>query len=68
MWATVASQMALSLIRFDMRAPGFDAAARQELYASALEMAAHADEHGFDSIVLSEHHGTADGHEGVRIA
>ena len=53
--------MAMSLIRFDMRAPGFGKASPPELYDAAVEMAAWADEQGFTSIVLSEHHGTDDG-------
>ena len=54
--------MALSMLRLDMRAPAFSPASPQELYAAALDMAAHCDEHGFESVVLSEHHGTDDGY------
>jgi alkanesulfonate monooxygenase SsuD/methylene tetrahydromethanopterin reductase-like flavin-dependent oxidoreductase (luciferase family) len=46
---------------FDMRAPGFGAPA-PELYAAALDMAAFADEIGFDRIGLMEHHGSEDGY------
>ena len=53
--------MAISILRFDMRAPAFSPATPSELYAAALEMAAFADEKGIDSITLSEHHGTDDG-------
>lgn len=53
--------MALHMLRLDMRAPDFSPAEKQELYAAALDMAAFCDEHGFDSVVLSEHHGTDDG-------
>jgi alkanesulfonate monooxygenase SsuD/methylene tetrahydromethanopterin reductase-like flavin-dependent oxidoreductase (luciferase family) len=53
--------MAISLLRFDMRAPAFSSAGAGDLYGAALEMAAFADEKGFDSITLSEHHGTDDG-------
>jgi len=54
--------MAITLLRLDMRAPDFSPARREELYAAALDMAEHCDEHGFDSVVLSEHHGTDDGY------
>lgn len=54
--------MALNMVRFDMRAPDFSPASPQELYATALDMAEYCDAHGFDSIVLSEHHGTDDGY------
>jgi alkanesulfonate monooxygenase SsuD/methylene tetrahydromethanopterin reductase-like flavin-dependent oxidoreductase (luciferase family) len=53
--------MAMGIIRFDMRAPGLDPAETQKLYATALEMGAWADQQGFDLLVLSEHHGSADG-------
>lgn len=46
---------------FDMRAPAFGAA-RQALYAAALDMAAWADDVGFDVIGLGEHHGSEDGY------
>ena len=48
--------MALSIIRFDMRAPGLDPKASQQLYAAALEMGEWADARGFDMLTLSEHH------------
>lgn len=54
--------MVMSLLRFDMRAPAFSKASAPELYAAALDMAEWADEKGFDSIVLSEHHATDDGY------
>jgi alkanesulfonate monooxygenase SsuD/methylene tetrahydromethanopterin reductase-like flavin-dependent oxidoreductase (luciferase family) len=54
--------MPLSIVRFDMRLPAFAKTPRRELYAAALDMAAYADEHGFTSLVLSEHHGTDDGY------
>jgi alkanesulfonate monooxygenase SsuD/methylene tetrahydromethanopterin reductase-like flavin-dependent oxidoreductase (luciferase family) len=53
--------MALSILRLDMRAPSFSPASAPELYAAALDMAAWADEKGFDLISLSEHHATDDG-------
>jgi alkanesulfonate monooxygenase SsuD/methylene tetrahydromethanopterin reductase-like flavin-dependent oxidoreductase (luciferase family) len=54
--------MVLSLLRFDMRLPAFSEVKRPDLYAAALEMAGWADERGFDSLVLSEHHATEDGY------
>ncbi len=53
--------MAFSILRFDMRTPGLGRERTRELYEAALEMAAWADEHGFDAITLSEHHATDDG-------
>jgi alkanesulfonate monooxygenase SsuD/methylene tetrahydromethanopterin reductase-like flavin-dependent oxidoreductase (luciferase family) len=50
-----------SVLRLDMRAPSFSRVSRADLYAAALEMAGYADERGFDSLTLSEHHGTDDG-------
>ncbi len=49
------------LLRYDMRAPAFGAPAAA-LYAAALEQAAFGDEHGFDTVQLSEHHGSDDGY------
>lgn len=54
--------MAIPVLRFDMRAPAFSKASAAELYAAALDMAAFADERGFASITLSEHHATEDGY------
>ena len=54
--------MALSIIRFDMRAPGLEPAESQQLYAAALEMAEWADARGFDMLTLSEHHASPDGY------
>jgi alkanesulfonate monooxygenase SsuD/methylene tetrahydromethanopterin reductase-like flavin-dependent oxidoreductase (luciferase family) len=54
--------MTLSIIRFDMRAPGLDPSEANRLYGAALEMATWADGRGFDLVVLSEHHGTDDGY------
>ena len=53
--------MAISVLRLDMRAPDFAKTPRSELYAAALDMATWADERGFDSITVSEHHGIDDG-------
>ncbi|MGO4442933.1 LLM class flavin-dependent oxidoreductase [Mycobacterium sp. 2YAF39] len=48
-------------LRFDMRAPATGAPAT-ELYAAAIEMCAWAETRGAVVAVLSEHHGTDDGH------
>ena len=54
--------MPLSVVRFDLRGPGLDPAERAARYATALDMAAFAEEAGFDMVVLSEHHGVEDGY------
>ncbi|MCB2079566.1 MAG: LLM class flavin-dependent oxidoreductase [Novosphingobium sp.] len=46
---------------FDMRAPDLGTSTR-DLYAAAIEMAAHADDVGIDSINLMEHHASEDGY------
>lgn len=48
-------------LRFDMRAPG-GAASTADLYAAAVDMCAWAEMRGAVVAVLSEHHGTDDGH------
>lgn len=48
-------------LRFDMRAPSWGAPI-EELYATAVEMAAWAETRGALVAVLSEHHGTEDRH------
>jgi alkanesulfonate monooxygenase SsuD/methylene tetrahydromethanopterin reductase-like flavin-dependent oxidoreductase (luciferase family) len=53
--------MAFLSMRHDFRAPAFAPESRPEIYATALEQFAWADRHGFDSLVLSEHHGVDDG-------
>ncbi|MDZ7733270.1 MAG: LLM class flavin-dependent oxidoreductase [Acidimicrobiia bacterium] len=54
--------MALAVIRFDLRSAAWSPVARAELYAACLDQARYADEHGFDMLVLSEHHGDPDGY------
>lgn len=54
--------MTLLTIRFDLRVPPFAATTHPAQYAACLDMAAWADEHGFTSAVLSEHHGVDDGY------
>ncbi len=51
-----------SVIRFDQRAPGLDPPEAQRQYGAALEMSEWADGQGFDMLVLSEHHASADGY------
>jgi len=48
-------------LRFDMRAPAWGAPAA-DLYAAAIDMCAWAETRGAIVAVLSEHHGTEDGH------
>ncbi len=48
-------------MRHDFRAPAFGPASAPEIYKAALEQFAWADDHGFTSLVLSEHHGMDDG-------
>src|SRR5262245_65286836 len=49
-------------IRYDLRVPPFGSASHAELYAACLEQCAWADALGFDTVVLSEHHGVDDGY------
>jgi alkanesulfonate monooxygenase SsuD/methylene tetrahydromethanopterin reductase-like flavin-dependent oxidoreductase (luciferase family) len=51
----------LTFIRFDMRAPSWGPASAAELHIATLEIAEWADRVGFDSAVVSEHHGAVDG-------
>jgi alkanesulfonate monooxygenase SsuD/methylene tetrahydromethanopterin reductase-like flavin-dependent oxidoreductase (luciferase family) len=51
----------LTFIRFDMRAPSWGPASAAELHTATLEIAEWADRVGFDSAVVSEHHGAVDG-------
>lgn len=54
--------MAYFSVRYDLRCPPEADASRGELYRAALEQAAYADASGLDAVVLSEHHGVADGY------
>src|SRR5215472_10130189 len=49
-------------IRYDLRVPPFAKTTHAELYAACLDQCAWADEHGFDFVALSEHHGVEDGY------
>ncbi len=54
--------MTLFVARYDLRCPPGGTTSRTELYATALEQAAWAEDHSFDTLVLSEHHGVDDGY------
>jgi alkanesulfonate monooxygenase SsuD/methylene tetrahydromethanopterin reductase-like flavin-dependent oxidoreductase (luciferase family) len=49
-------------IRFDLRVPDIATTTHAEMYAACLDMCQWADQHGFDSVVISEHHGVDDGY------
>ena len=49
-------------MRFDFRNPAQAATSMTERYRAGLDMAAWADQQGFVSLVLSEHHGSPDGY------
>jgi alkanesulfonate monooxygenase SsuD/methylene tetrahydromethanopterin reductase-like flavin-dependent oxidoreductase (luciferase family) len=53
--------MPLLTMRQDFRAPAFGTASASDIYRAALEQMRWADAHGFDFLVLSEHHGIDDG-------
>ena len=52
--------MANVMLRFDMRQPEFATASQADLYQAAIEISAWAEQHGFNGVHLSEHHGTDD--------
>lgn len=54
--------MAFFVMRFDLRNPPEAQTSMAERYEAALDMAEWADEAGFVTLVLSEHHGSADGY------
>ncbi len=54
--------MALFIARYDLRSPGGTPAETADLYHTALDQAAWCERHGFDMLVLSEHHGVEDGY------
>lgn len=49
-------------LRYDLRAPAWSGATHADMYRACLEQCAWADAHGFDVVVLSEHHGVDDGY------
>src|SRR5438477_2929337 len=54
--------MALLTLRFDLRTPRFATTSTPAQYAACLDMCAWADERGFTTAVVSEHHGIDDGY------
>ncbi|AOR31866.1 luciferase [Streptomyces fodineus] len=52
--------MPVTVVRFNLVAPGASPAALCARYRAALEMAAYADEHGINTVQTEEHHGAAD--------
>ena len=54
--------MALLTIRYDLRVPSFATVTHAQQYGACLDQCAWADGQGFDTIVLSEHHGVDDGY------
>ncbi len=53
--------MAILAMRHDFRAPAFARTPSTDIYRAALEQFVWADAHGFQMLVLSEHHGVDDG-------
>ena len=53
--------MVTTLVRFNQVQPGLERNAMADRYQASLDMAAYADEHGFDLVTLEEHHGADDG-------
>ncbi|WP_435612615.1 LLM class flavin-dependent oxidoreductase [Streptomyces sp. bgisy159] len=53
--------MPVTVVRFNLVAPGAGPAELRERYRAALEMAAYADERGVGTVQTEEHHGVADG-------
>ena len=53
--------MTLVMMRHDLRAPEASGSSSRDVFAAAIEMTKFADEHRFDMVVLSEHHGRDDG-------
>jgi alkanesulfonate monooxygenase SsuD/methylene tetrahydromethanopterin reductase-like flavin-dependent oxidoreductase (luciferase family) len=49
-------------LRYDLRVPPFGNATHEDLYRACLDQAAYGEEHGFHTVVLSEHHGVSDGY------
>ncbi|MEY9844910.1 LLM class flavin-dependent oxidoreductase [Streptacidiphilus sp. MAP5-3] len=53
--------MTVTTLRFNQVAPGLDRKDVAARYRATVEMAVHAEAHGFDLITLEEHHGVDDG-------
>jgi alkanesulfonate monooxygenase SsuD/methylene tetrahydromethanopterin reductase-like flavin-dependent oxidoreductase (luciferase family) len=54
--------MTMFVSRYDLRCPAGTPAERGALYRTALDQAAWCEDHSFDTLVLSEHHGVDDGY------
>ncbi|MFF9605975.1 LLM class flavin-dependent oxidoreductase [Streptomyces sp. NPDC014684] len=52
--------MSVTVVRFNLAEPGATPASLSARYRAALEMAAHADEHGVTTLQTEEHHGAED--------
>ena len=50
------------IMRFDLRSPGLDVEKTAALYRTAIEMARWGEANGCVQVVVSEHHGSADGY------
>jgi alkanesulfonate monooxygenase SsuD/methylene tetrahydromethanopterin reductase-like flavin-dependent oxidoreductase (luciferase family) len=51
----------VKIIRFNQVQPGCEPGEMSARYQASIDMAAYADEHGFDMVTLEEHHGVDDG-------
>ena len=54
--------MATFRLRYDLRLPDFGAAQPIAQYGAAIEQCVWAEKHGFEEVLLSEHHGSPDGY------
>jgi alkanesulfonate monooxygenase SsuD/methylene tetrahydromethanopterin reductase-like flavin-dependent oxidoreductase (luciferase family) len=54
--------MIRACLRYELRVPTFTSTTFAEQYAACLDQCAWADELGFDTVLLSEHHGIDDGY------
>jgi alkanesulfonate monooxygenase SsuD/methylene tetrahydromethanopterin reductase-like flavin-dependent oxidoreductase (luciferase family) len=53
--------VSVKIIRFNQVQPGCEPGEMSARYKASIDMAAYADEHGFDAVTLEEHHGVDDG-------
>ncbi|HUS62877.1 MAG TPA: LLM class flavin-dependent oxidoreductase [Acidimicrobiales bacterium] len=51
----------MKIVRFNQVQPGVEPHEMSSRYQATLDMAAYADEHGFDAVTLEEHHGADNG-------
>lgn len=54
--------MRFGLGQFTLQVPPWETRTHAQVYADTLDLAAHAESHGFDSFWLAEHHGASDGY------